>query len=65
MVRRRVGKGGEKCRTQKVRYRDEKSAVAAMRWIASHFHGEAQVPVRQYLCPFCKGYHLTSQEEET
>lgn len=65
-MRRRIGKGGGKCRTQKVRYRDEKSAIAAMRWIVGHFTGESEVvPARVYECEFCHGWHLTSQDERT
>lgn len=63
-MRRRIGKDGRKCRTKKVRYRDEKSAILAMRWANDRLQGDV-MPSRVYECEFCHGWHLTSQEERT
>ena len=59
-VRRRIArtpkKTGRRCPSGKTRFRDHESAAAALR-----FGGTGRVPVRCYLCPACKGWHLTSQ----
>lgn len=46
-------------KTGKVRFRTEVDAMLALARRAHRDKGE----IRQYRCPFCKGWHLTSQPE--
>jgi hypothetical protein len=63
-----MSSGRRACRTGKKRYRDHQEATRAR---ASARTGLAtgslvdtgRVPVREYLCEFCGGYHLTSQAQ--
>ena len=58
-MKRRIAKSGE-CSTGKKRFRDRRSATAAV----SRFKQtstRATVPTRVYECPACKGWHLTSR----
>lgn len=51
-------------RTGKVAYRDEHSGNRAIQNI-SNISKRDLVPIRAYLCPFCKHWHLTSRGELT
>lgn len=48
---------GRRCPSGKTRFRDHESAARALRRPSSR----SVVPVRVYLCPQCKGWHLTSK----
>lgn len=50
-----------KCRTTKKRFRDELSARIALSRMVWRDSGEKRI----YECPFCKGFHMTSQEQRT
>ena len=52
------------CRTGKVRYRDHVEAVLALQFFAVWSDRDV-VPVRCYECPFCAGFHLTSQAQRS
>lgn len=45
----------------KERYRTDEQAHQAMERIASRNMDGHRVPVRAYVCPWCSGWHLTSQ----
>jgi hypothetical protein len=47
------------CRPKR-RYRDRRSAMLAVEKIRVHGEPREKRPVRAYLCPKCKGWHLTS-----
>ena len=64
-MRRRVAKT-KRCRTGKVSYRDEKSAMYVARntdW--DRFSESGYEPIRAYVCEFCRQWHLTSRPERT
>jgi hypothetical protein len=49
----------------KTRFRDRDEAVRSIRAIAHHGRHQGRDgkrPTRAYLCPVCKGWHLTSQD---
>ncbi len=46
----------------KVRYRSEVDAMLARERIAAKGHERGKEPRRQYRCPVCKGWHLTSRD---
>jgi hypothetical protein len=45
----------------KERHRDEASAMQALERINAANWNNHRVPVRAYPCPYCHGWHLTSQ----
>lgn len=45
----------------KYRYRDEDSAVLELERIIRLGQHQERIPVRHYACPYCGGWHLTSQ----
>lgn len=49
----------------KERFRDEASALQAMRYMHETNYNNHRVPVRVYACGFCRGYHLTSQAKSS
>jgi hypothetical protein len=51
---------------RKVRFFDHKDAVRALHRIQSKvgFGAEKQREQRSYECPFCRGWHLTSQPDK-
>lgn len=64
-MRRRVGKA-RRCKSGKVSYRDEKSALYVARqtdW--DRFSKSAISPIRAYFCSLCGHWHLTSEEYRT
>ena len=48
------------CRGKR-RYRDRQEAIRELQPLTSR-STRAQVPVRAYLCPVCKGHHLTKRK---
>ena len=48
--------------TDKIRYRDRIAAMMGLASCRHNPHGKRQEQ-RIYRCPFCHGFHLTSQEE--
>jgi len=50
------------CPTGKVRYRDHEAAVNALYRLAKSSTRD-DVPRRSYLCPVCKGWHVTKKRE--
>lgn len=60
-MKRTVAKRGKCPRTGKARFADESSATRAVRDIAVIADNRDKKPVRAYQCPFCHGWHLTSQ----
>lgn len=52
--------GKQRCRSGKTRFRDRAGASAALNAIKKTSSRDV-VPSRSYLCPDCKGYHLTSK----
>ena len=61
-----------KCPTGKVRFRDHKEAVRALhrtqvnaKWALEDGLETNRRERRPYLCPICKGHHLTSWETPT
>lgn len=54
-----------RCPTGKVRYRDEVAAMLALGRASSRSEVRPnRVEQRQYRCPMCKGWHLTSQKRK-
>jgi hypothetical protein len=51
----------ERMCTGKRRYRDEIAAMLALGRIGDRGRDRGASPVRQYRCPYCHGWHLTSQ----
>ena len=53
-------------RCRKVRYRDDFSSQLALWKIIRQRNDQlrAKRPVRSYACPYCKGWHLTSQRKK-
>lgn len=49
-----------RCRTGKRRFRDRTEAAVALK----RAHGWGRDETRSYQCPFCNGFHLTSQKAE-
>ena len=63
MKPRQVSKRSAKpCPTGKRRYRDRTEAKTVLHGFAELSTREVK-PVRVYLCPMCKGWHLTSQPD--
>lgn len=50
------------CRTGKKRYHDQDAARQAIASIVRLHPGRGKLPQRSYQCPFCNGWHLTSQD---
>ncbi len=50
-----------RCRSGKIRYKDELGAKIALASRAARDKGEK----RYYTCNLCNGYHLTSQDQKT
>jgi len=55
----KVAKKRRRC--LKKRYRDRAEALAALRHLQENSERET-VPIRQYFCSRCCGYHVTSRE---
>lgn len=51
--------------TGKRRYRDEIAAMLALGRIGDRGQDRGDRPVTQYRCPYCRGWHLTSQTRRT
>ena len=49
---------------KKVRYDTEESCLKAIKKI-SNIEERRKMPVRAYECPFCNGYHMTSQKSHS
>jgi hypothetical protein len=48
----------------KRRYRDEVAAMMALSRIGTRGRDRGTAPIRQYRCPYCRGWHLTSQQRQ-
>lgn len=53
----------KRCPTGKVRFSDRESAKRAKAWAQAAGARRGKTIKRYYECPFCQGWHLTSQEE--
>lgn len=53
----------KRCPTGKTRYADRECAKRARTLLAAAGPRRGKTIKRYYPCPFCAGYHLTSQEE--
>jgi hypothetical protein len=61
-MKRIVGRGGRRCRSGKVRYRDHISAARALVILQGRGERRGKTLTRCYPCPSCLGWHLTSQD---